>query len=96
MGVKNLYTIVTNDEYEIPVSLDITVKEAAKFLGITENSVRKRLLKPQKKVKYRVFVSGHKKVDRQFTRKRYEMARDRSEYFREYHRKQREKRHEQL
>lgn len=91
----NLYTIVTNDEYEFPVKSDIRVKEAAEFLGTTTNNVRHMVFKPRKKNSYKVIVSGKVVVDRKMYEKRYRMTHDRSEYFKERHRKGREQ-NEQL
>lgn len=83
----NLYTIVTNDEYEFPVKCDLRVKEAAEFLGITTNYVRRMVCKPLKKHKYKVIVSGKVETDKAAYKKRYDMTHDRSEYFREYHKR---------
>ncbi len=83
----NLYTIVTNDKYELPVMCDLSVKEAAKFMKTNGNNLRNMVLKPRKKSKYRVMVSGKIKYDRKAYQKRYDMTHDRSEYFREYYRR---------
>lgn len=87
MGRINLYTIVTNDEYEFPVQCDLKDKEAADFLGITTNAVRQRVLKPVKKSKYKILISGRVKFDRQTYNKMYSLLHDRSRYFKEHYRK---------
>lgn len=79
----NLYTIVTNDRYELPVICDLRVKEAAEFLGTTTNNVRLMVCKPPKKSVYKVIITGKVEVDRRIYEKRYRIAHDRSEYFRE-------------
>lgn len=91
----NLYTIVTNDEFEFPVKSDLRVKQVAEFLGTTTNNVRHMVCKPRKKNPYKVIVSGKVIFDKNQYGKKYRMTHDRSEYFREWHRKRREK-NEQL
>ena len=54
----NLYNIVTNDEYEIPVRCDLNVNEAAEFFGTNANNLRKMVIRPPKKTLYKVVVSG--------------------------------------
>lgn len=92
----NLYTIVTNDEYEFPVKSDIRVKEAAEFFGTTTNNVRHMVCRPLKKSPYKVIVSGKVIHDQKMYGKRYRMIHDRSEYFREWRRKRKENMNEQL
>lgn len=82
----NLYTIVTNDEYEFPVKCDLRVREAARFLGVGANDVRRMVCRPPKRSPYRVVIIGKVVVDRREYEKRYRMAHDRSEYFRERYR----------
>ena len=83
----NLYTIVTNDEYELPVKCDLRVKEAAEFLGTTTNNVRRMVCRPPKKNPYKVIVSGKVIHDRYAYGKKYRMTHDRSEYNRQYYRR---------
>lgn len=83
----NLYTIVTNDKYELPVKCDIIAREAAEFLGTNSNNVRHMVCKPPKKSLYKVIVTGKVVTDRKMWEKKYRMTHDRSEYFREYRRK---------
>ena len=81
----NLYTIVTNDKYEMPVKCDMRVGEVAAFLGTTKNNVRNMVLKPRKKSKYKVIVSGKVEFDRAEYARRYYMTHDRTEYFRRWY-----------
>lgn len=81
----NLYTIVTNDKYELPVKSDIRVAEVAKFLNTTTNNVRNMVVKPRKKSKYKVILSGKIKIDQKEQQKIYRMTHDRTEYFRRYY-----------
>ncbi len=83
----NLYTIVTNDKYELPVMCDLNVKEAAEFMGTNGNNLRNMVLKPRKKSKYKVIISGKTRFDARAYRKQYDMTHDRSEYFRERYRR---------
>lgn len=87
MGVINIYTIVTNDEYEFPVKCDMRVKEVAEFLHTTTDNVRQMVRKPNKKAKYKVVVVGREWFDRQLYNKRYGITHDRSEYYRERYRR---------
>lgn len=83
----NLYTIVTNDKYELPVLCDLNVKEAAEFMGTTGNNLRNMVLKPRKKARYKVIITGKVKSDKAAYQKMYDMTHDRSEYFKQYYRR---------
>ena len=87
----NLYMIVTNDRYELPVKCDITVREAAEFLGVTPGHVHRMVCKPPKRTKYKVVIIGKINADpKQYQKQhqqQYRASHDRSEYFREYHKK---------
>lgn len=83
----NLYTIVTNDEYEIPIKCDARAKEAADFLGTTTGNIRNMVLRPRKKSKYKVIITGRVEFDKHAYNKIYSMTHDRSEYFRERYRR---------
>ena len=86
----NLYTIVTNDKYELPIKCDMRVGEVATFLNTTKNNVRNMVCKPRKKSQYKVIVSGRVVVDRRLYEKQYRMTHDRSEYFRERYMRKKE------
>lgn len=79
----NLYTIVTNDALELPVLCDVRVKEAAEYLHTTPDKIRRMICRPPKKSAYKPVVTGKVVVDRCMYEKKYRMAHDRSEYFRE-------------
>lgn len=87
----NLYTIVTNDKYELPVKCGIRVKEAAEFIGTTTGNIRNMVLKPRKRSKYKVIISGKVEFDEKSYNKTYNkiysMTHDRSEYFKKYYRR---------
>lgn len=83
----NLYTVVTNDDLELPVKSDMRVGEAAEFLGTTKNNVRRMICRPPKKAKYKVIVTGKVKADRAVYQRNYDMTHDRSEYFRQRYRR---------
>ena len=83
----NLYTIVTNDKYELPVKCDVKVKEVADFLGTTTGNVWNMVCKPRKKSKYKVIVTGKVEYDKRAYCKRYSMTHDRSAYFRDRYRR---------
>lgn len=86
----NLYTIVTNDEYEFPIKSDIRIEESATFLGVAKSTVRNMVLKPRKKSKYKVIVTGKDNADRKAYQKRYDMTHDRTEYFKQRYLKKKE------
>ena len=81
----NLYTIVTNDQYEFPIKCDLLVREAAEFLNISKNAVRQRTLRQAQKSKYKIIITGKTKFDSHEYNKKYSMTHDRTEYFRQYH-----------
>ena len=76
--MKTLYTIVTNDEYELPVKCDATAQECAEYLGTTPMNVYNMAFKHRKKSKYNVIISGHVKESRKKN-----PPKDRSQYFRD-------------
>lgn len=90
----NLYTIVTNDAYELPVLCDVRAKEAAEFLKTTTNGIRKMICKPPKKTKYKPIVSGKVVHDPIKSRVKYEMTHDRSRYYQKYYKENKEKYHQ--
>ena len=83
----NLYTIVTADQYELPVKCDLKVHEAADFLKTTPGNVRQLVFKGRKRHGYKVIVTGRVGFDNREYSKRYDMTHDRSEYFKEYYRR---------
>ena len=86
----NLYTVVTNDEYELPVSEPMPISGVAKFLGITVNTAFKQLHRTPVKAKYKILKTGEKKQKKCSNReygRRYRMEHDRREYFRDRARK---------
>lgn len=86
----NLYSIVTNDEYELPVKCDLRAGQAAEFLGTTPGNLRHMVCRPLKKSRYKVIVSGKVKFSQAEYAKRYDMTHDRSEYFRRHWREKRD------
>lgn len=93
MPTVNLYNIVTNDEYELPVVMDIKgAEKVGEILGIPANMVRKRIWRgkwPKKCTKKAIVVGVVEYEDRPTREKRYRMKEDRTEYFRQrYRRKQ--------
>lgn len=85
-----LYTIVTNDEYEFPIKSDIRIKEVAEFFGTSTNSARGMVCRPRKKLKYKIIRSRKVKYNRRAYEKRYRMTHDRAEYFKEYRKRRME------
>lgn len=84
--------IVTNDKYEIPVKMDcIGVKQAADYIGISENYARKMMCGYCKwTTKYKIVQFGVYKPNRKEYMKQYDFTHDRTEYFKEYHKKRME------
>lgn len=83
----NLYTIVTNDKYELPVTCDLRAKEAADFMGTTCSNLRNMVLKPRKKARYKVVITGKVAFNNLQYQRVYAMTRDRSDYYKEYYRR---------
>lgn len=83
----NLYTIVTADQYELPVKCDVRVHEAASFLGVTHSYIHQLIFYGRAKNGYRIIVSRKTTFDRKAYRKQYDMTHDRSEYFKEYYKR---------
>lgn len=85
----NLYSIVTNDKYEYTVKSGLRIKEVSEFFGVTTNNARKLVCRPWKKSKYKPVLETKVKYDRKKYQKLYDMTHDRTEYFREYHKRRR-------
>lgn len=88
------YIIVTNDQYEHPVSGEIVGAEAvAEILGMKVQRVRRCICNGfAKKAKYKAVVVKEKQIEdkQQYNRdysKRYGMTHDRTEYQRQYYRR---------
>lgn len=59
MGQIKMYTIVTNDEYELPVAMNIKgAKAVADYLGMTVQSVRHRLMRDSWKGNFKAIETG--------------------------------------
>ena len=82
-----MYTIVTNDKYEFPVRFGLSTKEVADLFGVTTSTVRNMVFKPRKKSRYKVVLDGKEEYDRKAYQKQYDMTHDRTEYFKEYYRR---------
>lgn len=96
------YMIVTNDEYELPISNEIVgAEETAKCLGIKTQRLRRCLVNgfPTKATYKAVVVRERQNEDvRQYNReysKRYGMTHDRTEYFRQWYQKKKAKERQQ-
>lgn len=92
------YMIVTNDEYELPISNEIVgAEETARYLGIKTQYLRRCLVNGfPKKARYKVVITKERQREdvRQYNReysKRYGMTHDRTEYFRQWYRKKKAK-----
>jgi hypothetical protein len=86
------YIVVTNDEYELPVSEEIVGASAtAEFLGIKKQRLRRCLAEGfPKKAKYKAVVVKERQVEdveqhQKEYAKRYSLTHDRTEYFRTWH-----------
>lgn len=86
----NLYTIVTADQYELPVKCDVRVHEAASFLGVPHSYIHQLVFHGRAKNGYKVIISGKTTVDGKEYSKRYGMTHDRSEYFKAYYRRKKD------
>ena len=87
----NLYTVVTNDEYELPVSKELTLSELCEFLGISRSTAMKRIHNENPRyLKHKIIKTGERKQKKCSSReygRRYRMEHDRREYFRDRARK---------
>ena len=84
--MKKIYLIVTNDEYELPVTELVGARAVAEWLGMSVNAVRHRIMRNQFSGAYRAYPIGRKHYDA----KRYRMEHDRTEYFRQRYRMRKE------
>lgn len=87
MGVRNIYTIVTNDKYEFPVKSDLRANDVAEFLSVSTNYVSRLATYPTKKSKYKVVLAGRVKFNQSLYNKKYAMMHDRSDYYKERYRR---------
>lgn len=93
--MSKVYMIVTNDEYETPVKLDVIgVKKVAEFIGVSENKARLMLCGANKwKTEYKAVLVDDANLTKknQYMRyKRYSMKHDRTEYDRQRYKKRKE------
>jgi len=94
--MSKVYMIVTNDEYETPVKCDIIgAKDVADYMGISLSYLRQMLCgaKPWAK-KYKVIVIDQAKLhekNRMYYNKRYYMTHDRTEYYKQYYKNNKER-----
>lgn len=90
----NLYTIVTNDAYELPVLCDVRVKEAAEYLHTTPGGIQRMICRPPKRSAYKPVVTGQVTHDSQRYNREYSLSHDRTEYMNQYYQKNRERYHQ--
>lgn len=96
------YMIVTNDEYEFPISNEIVgAEETARCLGIKVQRLRRCLVDGfPKKAKYKAIILQDKQIkdEQQYKKqyaKKYNMTHDRTEYFRQWYQKKKAKEQQQ-
>ena len=96
MPKKNVYIIVTNDKYEIPIKMDcIGVKEAASYIGISENYARKMMCGYNPwTTRYKIIQFGEYKPNRKKYMKQFDLTHDRTEYFKKYYKEHKAERME--
>ncbi|MBD5529719.1 MAG: hypothetical protein HDR02_15150 [Lachnospiraceae bacterium] len=87
----NLYTIVTNDAYELPVLCDVRVKEAAAYLSTTPEGIRRMICRPPKRSAYKPVITGKVKHDPRKYYRKYSQTHDRTEYRRKYYQDNKDK-----
>lgn len=83
----NLYTIVTGDKIKIPVLVDISIDEAAGFMGTTPNNIRQLVCGQRNRNGYKVIVSKKNIRSTQEWKESYKVTHNRNEYYREYYRR---------
>lgn len=90
----NLYTIVTNDAFELPVLCDVRVAEAAEYLHTTPGGIRRKVCRPPKRSAYKPVVTGRVTHDSQRYNREYSLSHDRTKYMKQYYQKNRERYHQ--
>ena len=76
MPATKVYDIVTNDRYELPVKYHLVgAKAVAKYIGMTENKVRKCLYYGKWNGEYKAVAVGRKKPEGQKAWERRYLAR---------------------
>lgn len=81
----NLYTIVTNDAYELPVLCNVRVKQAADYLSTTPGGIRRMICRPPKRSAYKPVITGRVRHNPQKYNREYSQTHDRTEYYRQYY-----------
>lgn len=87
----NLYTIVTNDAYELPVLCDVRVREAAEYLSTTSAGIQRMICRPPKRSAYKPVITGKVRHDPRKYYREYNRTHDRTEYFRKYYQSNKDK-----
>lgn len=87
----NLYTIVTNDAYELPVLCDVTAKEAAEYLHTTPGGIQRMVCRPPKRSTYKPVITGRVRHDPRRYYRKYSQSHDRTDYFRKYYQSNKDK-----
>lgn len=97
--MSKVYMIVTNDEYETPVKCDIIgAKAVAEYMGISLSYLYCMVVgsKPWSiKLKYKAICIGEAKLkqkNKNMYSKKYAMEHDRTEYYRQWYLKNKQKR----
>lgn len=83
----NLYTVITTDQYEVPVLCDIPIDDVADFLGTTSNNVRQLVCRQKERNGYKVIVSKKNIRSDPEWKELYNAVHNRDEYYREYYRR---------
>ena len=87
----NLYTIVTNDAFELPVLCDVRVAAAAEYLHTTPEGIRRMVCRPPRRSAYKPVVTGRVSHDPQRYYRIYSQSHDRTDYFRKYYQSNKDK-----
>lgn len=90
----NLYTIVTNDAYELPVLCDVRAAAAAEYLHTTPEGIRRMVCRPPRRSEYKPVVAGQVTHDSRRYYRNYSQTHDRTEYMKRYYQKNRERYHQ--
>lgn len=79
---KKIYMVVTNDQYELPVSGELVgAKSVADFIGLTVGTIRTNLSRDKWRGKYKAVIVGEVEFNQKEYMKQYNITHDRSEYF---------------
>lgn len=83
----NLYTVIAVNDHTHPVLCDVSIDDAADFLGTTSNNVRQLVCSKRIRKGYKVIVSKKNIRSTPEWKELYKAVHNRDGYYREYYRR---------